>query len=290
MGLFSVIVSVMVIAAMILLGLCFGSFVNAMVWRLREQSLPASKRQSKGKLSKNQLSVAKGRSVCPNCGHQLSGLDLLPIISWVALGGKCRYCRKAISWQYPLVEAIAALLFVGSYVFWPRELEGWEIGAFSLWLVSLVGLIALVIYDIRWMLLPNRIVFPLYWVSAAYILMRCLSEQSAQPILSALGGVLIGGGIFYLLFRLSDGKWIGGGDVKLGFLLGALVATPLNAAIMLFFASLVGSLMILPLTIAGKMARGTRIPFGPFLILAAVIVVIFGSDISNWYTSYFIDV
>ena len=273
---------------MVLLGLSLGSFINALVWRLHEQS----KKSSKLKAQSSKLSIMHGRSMCPNCEHELAVSDLIPVVSWLALRGKCRYCPKPISWQYPLVELLTALLFTLSYLSWPhfqgRTLEMGEVVVFGLWLLSLTGLVALAVYDLRWMLLPNKIIFPLYGVATLMIIVQALQDSSAKPLASAAGGVLIGGGIFYILFQVSKGKWIGGGDVKLGFLLGALVGGPLSAAIMLFLASLIGSLFGGSLLLTHRISRGTRIPFGPFLIIAAIVVVLFGQQLSDWYIDTFI--
>jgi prepilin signal peptidase PulO-like enzyme (type II secretory pathway) len=106
----------MIIAVLVVLGLCFGSFANALVWRVHEQAGQAAKKKPDKKYLK-QLSVAKGRSMCPNCKHELVAKDLIPVLSWLALGGKCRYCAKPISIQYPLVEVALASLFVVSYLY-----------------------------------------------------------------------------------------------------------------------------------------------------------------------------
>ncbi len=275
----------MIFAALTLLGLCLGSFVNALVWRLHQQALPASKRIKK--VSSEELSIAKGRSVCTHCGHTLRAQDLIPVLSWLSLHGKCRYCKGSISWQYPAVELTTAALFIFSYVAWPEELKGLEMASFGLWLVCLTGLMALLVYDLRWMLLPNRIIFPLYAVAAAFVLVNVGIEQSAQPLLGALGGVVVGGGIFYLLFQVSQGSWIGGGDVKLGFLIGAFLLSPLEAAVMLFIASLLGTLLTVPLLASKKLNRKSRIPFGPFLIVGGIITMLYGVDLLDWYTSLF---
>lgn len=223
--------------------------------------------------------------MCVDCGHTLTVRDLVPVLSWVALHGKCRYCKKPVSWQYPLIELATALLFMVSYVLWPNQLNGWEIAAFAAWLACIVGFMALIVYDLRWLLLPNKIIFPLYGAAAVFVLARTFGEMSFQPVVQAAAGVAIGGGIFYLLFQISGGKWIGGGDVKLGFLLGALVGGPLPAFLLLFTASVLGSLLAVPLLIAGKAGRRTRIPFGPFLITGAIVTQLFGTDIIRWYTA-----
>ena len=277
----------MIIVVLVVLGLCLGSFVNALVWRVHEQDRESSKKHPNS-LYLNKLSIRKGRSLCPHCKHELKAQDLMPFFSWLSLGGKCRYCKKTISLQYPLVELITALLFVGSYLWWPQTVEGIQIAIFTLWLLILTGLTALTVYDLRWYLLPNRIMLPLSYLAGFYAALQIYAADnpSAAFIKTSLA-VLIGGGIFYLLFQLSNGKWIGGGDVKLGWLLGLLVATPANSLLFIFLAALAGSLVSLPLLVKGRLKRSSTIPFGPFLIGGAVVVVLFGSNIIHWYTGLF---
>lgn len=273
----------MTIFALALLGLFLGSFVNALVWRLHKQQSAKTKKQ------KDKLSISSGRSMCVHCGHRLSSKDLVPVVSWLLLKGKCRYCRRSISWQYPVVELATALLFVVSYIFWPSVVQDpATIIHFILWLIALTGLVALIVYDLRWMLLPNKIIFPLYIVAALFVLLQFIQSSNVQHLISAIYGVAIGGGIFYVLFQLSAGRWIGGGDVKLGFLLGALVGGPINAFMLLFIASLLGSFVSVPLLIGKKATKSSRIPFGPFLIVAAVIVQLFSQQITGWYLESFL--
>src|SRR5882762_114793 len=107
----------MIIVVLAILGLCFGSFVNAAVWRIYAQEQVKSKKLQVKKSTN--LSIVNGRSVCPHCEHELAAKDLMPVFSWLSLGGKCRYCKKPISRQYPLVELLTAVLFVFSYLYWP---------------------------------------------------------------------------------------------------------------------------------------------------------------------------
>lgn len=280
----------MIYVVLILLGLCFGSFVNALVWRLHMQAKKArvasrelrAKKAQSSKL-KAGYSIVHGRSMCVHCKHELGVWDLLPVISWVALKGKCRYCKKPISWQYPVVELATAVAFVVSYIFWPIQITGLEWLIFGLWLVCVVGLMALIVYDIRWMLLPNKIVFPLYFIALAMFFARFAQNPEALTVYQHLTGVLVGGGLFYLLFQLSKGRWIGGGDVKLGFLLGVLAGRADHAFLMLFIASLLGCVYILPALATKRLKRSAKVPFGPFLIVATIIVVLFGNDIITWY-------
>lgn len=262
----------MIYVALTLLGLCFGSFINAFVWRLHE-----------GK------DWVRERSECVHCHHELAAKDLIPIFSWLMLRGKCRYCKKPISVQYPVVEALTALVFVGSYVHWPFIFEGWQVVSFFWWLALIVGLVALLIYDIRWMLLPNKLVFPLMAIAAV---MACIavviSTEPARTILDIVLAFLVGGGIFYLIFQISQGKWVGGGDVKLGFLLGLVVGTPAKALAVIFLAAILGSLVSLPLLMTKRLKRTSLIPFGPFLIVSGILVFMFGSQMIDWYTTSFL--
>lgn len=276
----------MIITILVLLGLCLGSFINALVWRIHEQSLPRKKRVAVD----SELSITKGRSMCPHCQHILAWYDLLPLISWVSLVGRCRYCHKPISTQYPLVELLTTLLFVASYIFWPTELVSQaESALFSIWIAALVGLVALLVYDLRWMILPNRIVFPVTGLAAFGVLLQAfVFEGGVSTIVGAIGGLLVAGGIFYVLFQISGGKWIGGGDVKLGFALGLLLGGPAEAFLMLFSASILGLIVALPGVIIKKTSIGSRIPFGPFLIIATIFVKLFGASIIMWYKQQFL--
>lgn len=276
--------SLMIIVGLIALGLCFGSFVNALVFRLHWQS----EKGAKSKEQRTKYSVLEGRSMCPNCKHTLTWYDLVPVVSWALLQGKCRYCQKPISWQYPIVELSVAALFIISYIFWPAPLQGWEVAQSVLWLVCLVGFVALIVYDLRWMLLPNKIIFPLYGVAFLFIVAKIVQTPDLGSLLTTIWGIAVGGGIFYLLFQLSDGRWIGGGDVKLGFLLGALVGGPMIALLMLFIASALGSIVSAPLLVSRKISRHARIPFGPFLIAGAIITELFGQRLIDWYINLFI--
>jgi prepilin signal peptidase PulO-like enzyme (type II secretory pathway) len=269
-------------------GLCLGSFVNALVWRLSQQLDSEGEPKKLSKKTKADLSIAKGRSMCPNCKHTLAWYDLVPVFSWLSLGGKCRYCKKPISWQYPLVELLTSALFVISYVAWPLAFgEAWVTVCFITWLVSLVGLVALTVYDIRYMLLPNRIVYPLIYITAGSLVLQFMLGRPIQDIWSILGAIAVAAGIFWVLYQVSGGTWIGGGDSKLGVLAGLLLASPIQAFLFLFVASLLGLLYTMPLLLTKRLTRASRVPFGPFLIAALIVVVLWGAKITTWYTNTF---
>jgi prepilin signal peptidase PulO-like enzyme (type II secretory pathway) len=261
---------------LIVLGLILGSFVNALVWRVHEQS-----RQKK---PRPELSVVRGRSICPHCKHQLAAKDLVPVMSWLWLRGKCRYCSKPISWQYPVVELLTAGLFVFSYFFWPVTFSGIGLFEFILWLVFLTGFAALVVYDLRWFILPTRVIQPLAGLALVQVLVVSVAYHGGlQSVAGALLGVVVIGGLFYALFLVSRGAWIGGGDVRLGVLLGLLVGGPLMSFLLIFIASAAGTVVALPLMGAHKLKRTSRMPFGPFLLVSAVLTRLFGAAIIHWY-------
>lgn len=256
----------MVIALLFFLGLVLGSFVNAFVWRLHEKK-----------------DWVNDRSECDHCHHKLGALDLIPVVSWVLLRGKCRYCHKPIN-DSPITEIGLALLFVGSYLAWPQPLQGEGLVLFVFWLVFLVGFAVLAVYDIRWFLLPNKVVFPLIGLAILQLVVQVIwFDGSLRDVLGSALGVLIISGSFYGLFVLSKGTWIGFGDVKLGVVLGILAGGPLPAVLLLFVASLLGLVFSLPLLAAGRAGRKSHIPFGPFLLAGMVVVQLFGADIINWY-------
>jgi leader peptidase (prepilin peptidase) / N-methyltransferase len=171
-----------------------------------------------------------------------------------------------------------------SYLFWPMALEGKGLFEFVFWIVFLTAFMALVVYDLRWFLLPNKIVFPLIGLAIVQVIGAAIFEMDFKPLLLALSGALVVSGIFYALFRLSNGAWIGGGDVKLGIVLGLLAGGLVEGFLLLFLASVAGMLAALPLIVQGKANRKTQLPFGPFLIVGLIVVKLFGIDVIDWYT------
>lgn len=260
----------LIIIILFVLGLCLGSFINALVWRVHEEK-----------------NISTERSMCPKCGHQLAPSDLIPVLSWLMLRARCRYCQQPISKQYPLVELLTALVFVLSYHFWPGGVIGsGEFILFGSWLLSAVGLIALAVYDWRWMILPSRILYPTAGVAVAGRLAYIVSfaPNPRHELLAWLLAVVVAGGLFLLLFIISKGKWIGYGDVRLGLITGTLLASPTKAFLMIFLASLLGTVYSLPMLLMGKQKLAAKVPFGPFLICSSSIVLLFGNSLINWYS------
>jgi leader peptidase (prepilin peptidase)/N-methyltransferase len=267
----------MVILIILILGVCLGSFAGATTWRLHEQEKAKSKKRQR------ELSIIRGRSMCPNCSHTLVWYDLLPLVSWIMLRGRCRYCHESIGYFEPLIELLTATAFISSYFFWPLTFNSKGIILFGFWLIILTVLLVLFIYDFKWMLLPDRLTTPLVGIVLLQLIIHTLFFHGGlQILIGAMWGVLLIAGLFYVLFQVSNGRWIGGGDVKLGISLGLLVGGPMNALLVLFISSLLGTLTAIPLLIKANNKRQLHLPFGPFLIVATFIVVLFGNQLNDW--------
>jgi len=279
--------------ALILAGLCLGSFAGATVWRLRARQLVADKKNGehvdhKEFLRLKSLStvkVTKDHSHCLHCGYQLKWYDLIPLVSWLTLRGRCRECRKPIGIMEPLIEFGTAAFFVASYAFWPLPLESTiDIALLVVWLVAGVGLAILFAYDTKWFLLPDKVniaVIALGGISV--ILAAILSTEPVTVLLNALGAVGVLSGIYLVLYLISKGRWIGFGDIKLGLGLGLLVGDWRLAILGLFLANLIGCLIVIPLMVTGKLKRDSHVPFGPLLIAGAIIAKLFGTALIELY-------
>ena len=284
----------MIIVILIVCGLALGSFVNALVWRLNIQStadktsISSNNHKVQAQPNHDRYSILTGRSMCPNCHHELAVEDLIPVLSWILLRGRCRYCGKAIAWQYPIVELLVMILFIVSYIWWPLGFSHIGVFSFVIWLIFLTAFVALAVYDLRWFLLPDRIVYPLIGLAVFELIVKATYFGGGWSIVTqAFWGVVFLAGIFYLLYIVSKGAWIGFGDVKLAIVLGLIVGGPLSSLLIIFIASSLGSVVVLPMLIRGSAKITTQIPFGPFLLGATLIVVLFGNHITDWYNNLF---
>lgn len=286
----------MIILILIILGLCLGSFINALIWRIHAQDTYKNDDGSWKKLTTSDkkqlklLSISTGRSMCLHCGHVLAPKDLIPVLSWLWLRGKCRYCREPID-DTPIAEILLPVLLVLSYTFWPHAVNGWSLLSvlmFVLWVGILVCFVALALYDAKWYLLPDRIVLPLSILAAGIPLLLSVDQQSLMPVgLAVLGAISISG-LFFVLSYASKGAWIGGGDVKLGIPLGLLAGNPLMAFALIFLASVIGIISMIPGIVTGRKSFGSMLPFGPYLIAAGIVIFLGGEVILGWYTSLLI--
>lgn len=250
-----------------LLGLTFGSFVNAWVWRVRT-----------GK------SIAKGRSVCPSCKHQLAWYDNIPLVSFVILRAKCRYCKKPISWQYPLVELATGLLFAALYLhFLPKGLYLWL--QLALWCVASVFLVAGFVYDYLHMELPDRFMLPVIAIGLMLIGLAGLHNGwlSIVPQLIATG---VFTAAYFALWFFSKGTFLGDGDIRLAAAMGLLLLVP-QLLVAVFVAYAVGAIVgVFLIAVKGK-KRTSAVAMGPFLIFGLYFGLFWGVQIASWYLKFF---
>lgn len=272
---------IMLIVVLGVLGALLGSFACAQVWRLRARQLVEDEREGES-VDKTELRRLKGlirpaltdRSECLHCHHALAWYDLLPIVSWLTLRGRCRYCHTFIGWSELLAEVGLALTFIVSYLVWPYPLTiPLGVLVFTLWLIACTMMAILLIYDAKWSLLPFAINIGLIVVA---VLFRGVVTLAGNPleIWSLVGGVALLGGL-YLVFSLVG--WVGMGDGILGIGLALLLGKWQYAFLALFVANLLGCFMLIPLYFRRQLHHQARIPFGPFMIVGAIIAMFFGS-------------
>lgn len=253
-----------------LLGLAVGSFLNCIIYRLEKEESPL-----------------KGRSYCPKCKHQLSWQDLIPVFSFLILRGRCRYCQKSISWQYPLVEISTALLFILIFFYSQANIL---LSTFYFLLSSF--LIIIFVYDLKHYIIPDRIVFPAIVLAFLYQVFKIWDFEfildfgfrvlDLKPLLSAAVAAILVSGFFLSIFLISRGKAMGFGDVKLTFFMGLFLGFP-DIIVALFLAFLLGAIIGVGLIIAGRKKLKSEVPFGPFLVAGTFAALFFGSQIVSWY-------
>lgn len=267
------------------LGAMLGSFVGAQVWRLRARQLVDDKKHGES-VDNDEMKRIKGiirpaskdRSECLYCHHQLAWYDLMPVVSWLSLRGKCRYCQHRIGRMEILLELGLAVAFIASYFAWPVSLmTTYGLVSFVLWLVVCTIMALLFAYDARWFLLPFAINVLLIVVAAIFAGYRLVNEGvSGEILLSLLFAVALMSGL-YFIFSLFG--WVGLGDSILGLGLALLLGSWEKAFLAIFLANLLGCFMLIPLAMQRQLKRNAHIPFGPFLIVGTFISVLWGSEL-----------
>lgn len=238
------------------LSLLLGSFLNVCIYRIPRGE-----------------SIAYPPSHCRACGHRLTARELVPLLSWLWQRGRCRHCGAAISWRYPLVELLTAVLLTLVYLRF-----GWS-WATVYWSAITALLIVISFIDLDTLEIPTELVMGGAVLATAY---NCFSRRPFAEW--ALGG-LLGFGLFYLIYHLSRGG-MGGGDVRLAGLLGlALGWRQLLLALFISFTS--GAVIALLLLLTGRAKRGDPIPFGPFLAAGGYLAALWGEQIVRWYLGLF---
>jgi prepilin signal peptidase PulO-like enzyme (type II secretory pathway) len=206
--------------------------------------------------------------------------DLVPVVSWLILRGKCRYCRKPIK-DHPLVELATALSFALSvYVLAPtNNLALFEL---ALWLALLVLMIVLAVYDARWMILPDKVIVPLILLALLYQIALAVIGRSPHLLINALSSAVLAGGVFYAIVFFSRGRAMGGGDIKLAFAMG-LILGPQKTFVAMLVAFNIAAVVGICLMVMRRRGRKDQISFGPFLVGGTIIAFLYGQQMVDWY-------
>lgn len=261
-----------------LFGLCVGSFLNVVIFRYHKANSDLSE-FAFNLPDQSWFRVLGGRSHCPQCGKTLGFWELIPVFSFLVQRGKCKSCRKPISWQYPLVELAtgAAFAFIAWQFFLARPF-GFSIFSDFIF-VSL--LIVAFVYDARWGLIPDFVSYGILGLALIRILFSIfyfLNSVFNDFLLAFFVFVLFGG-----LWFFSKGRAMGFGDVKLAPAISLFLGWPLGFLAALFSFWLGALYGILVLLIGKGMTMKSEIPFGPFLAAGALMALVYGNTIWVWY-------
>ena len=238
-------------------GLVVGSFLNVVIWRVPRKE-----------------SVVTPGSHCPGCDAPLGAIENVPVLSWVALRGRCRHCGTRISARYPLVELLTAGLWVAMAA---RFGTTWDLPPY---LVLVSGLVALSMIDLDHYLLPNRVLYPTgIAMTALFVLAAALDDSWGD-----LGRALLCGAVAFLIFfviHLISPRCMGFGDVRLSFVLGVALGwlSWRHVYLGLFLGFLLGAVVGVALIATGLRTRKDHVPFGPFLALGAIIAILAGGEL-----------
>jgi len=243
-------------------GLCIGSFLNVLVFRLHDKK------------------TLLGRSECSNCHHVLGVFDLIPLFSFLSLKGKCRYCKEKISWQYFLVELATSILFVSVFVF-NYFLLDFNLFLFIRDLIVVSSFITIFVYDSKYMEIPDGISIP------TAVLIAIFNFIVYKDIQSILFGATFGAMFFIVQFIISKGKWIGGGDIRMGLIIGILFGAQ-QAVVAIFLSYFIGAIYSIPILV-NKYFNKNKIenmeidqnilPLAPFLVIGSLLVLFFSKFI-----------
>ena len=266
-----------------ILGLLVGSFLNVVIYRLplmmqrewRHDCLEFLEQPADEPSPKFNLVVPRSR--CGHCGHQISALENIPLISYLALGGKCSSCKTPISPRYPLVELFTGLVSLAIALHFGVSWQALLALVFSWALIAASGI------DIGHKLLPDGITLPMMWLGilVAFFDVFVSLEDS---VIGAMAGYLSLWSV-YIIFKLLTGKeGMGHGDFKLLAMLGAWLGWKMLFIIILT-SSLVGAIVGISLILFKRLGRGTQIPFGPYLAAAGWITLLYGPQINQFYFS-----
>ena len=263
-----------------LLGLFVGSFLNVVIHRLprmmeRDWHAQAAELRGEEPPAGERFNLATPRSRCPHCGHQITLLENIPLVSYLVLRGRCGHCGAGISKRYPIVEAVSALL--SAYAAWHFGFGAAALGA----LLFVWAMVALTFIDLDTQLLPDDITLPLLWLGLAFNVGGTYTELPAA-VIGAMAGYLALWSVFWL-FKLATGKeGMGYGDFKLLAAIGAWLGWQM-LPLTILLSSLVGAVVGIVLIVAARHGRNVPIPFGPYLAAAGLIALFWGEALTQHY-------
>jgi leader peptidase (prepilin peptidase)/N-methyltransferase len=272
--------SVIFITVSVIFGLMVGSFLNVVIHRLpkimeREWHNNCLDLQGQKVPELTQYTLARPRSACPNCGHKITALENIPVISYLFLKGRCSSCHANISIRYPLIEALTGMLI---------GLVSWKFGYTSTTLFAWVfcfALVSLTFIDFDTQLLPDDITLPLLWLGLLFNLNNGFTTLNAA-VIGAIAGYMILWSIYWA-FKLATGKeGMGYGDFKLLAAIGAWFGWQLLPAVILL-SSVLGAIIGISLIIFTKQGRETPMPFGPFLAIGGIAALFLGPQLASYY-------
>jgi leader peptidase (prepilin peptidase) / N-methyltransferase len=266
------------------LGLMVGSFLNVVIHRLpkmmeREWRQQCAELNGKQPEQTPRYNLVVPRSACPHCGHRISALENIPVVSYLLLRGKCKGCGATISLRYPIVETLSGIL--SAYAAWHFGFGLAALGA----LLFVWALIALTFIDFDTQLLPDSITLPLLWLGLLLNLSATFADLHSAAI-GAVAGYLALWGVYWL-FKLATGKeGMGYGDFKLLAAIGAWLGWQMLPLVILF-SSLVGAVVGIALIVAARHGRNVPIPFGPYLAGGGLIALFWGQTLTHSYLQLF---
>jgi leader peptidase (prepilin peptidase)/N-methyltransferase len=272
-----------VAAAAGIFGLMIGSFLNVVIHRLpkmmqRESDNYVAHESGKPLPHTDRYNLMVPRSACPHCGHQITALENIPVISWLFLRGKCSNCKAPISARYPIVELLTAVV---------SALLVWRFGSGLAGLATLVFawmLIAMTLIDFDTQLLPDDLTLPLLWCGLL-VNMNGTFVPLDEAVIGAVAGYLSLWSVYWL-FKLTTGKeGMGYGDFKLLAALGAWLGWKMLPVIILL-SSVVGAVVGIALIALAKHGRDKPIPFGPYLAAAGMLALLYGKAIAEAYLGF----
>ena len=268
-----------------LFGLLIGSFLNVVVYRLpvmaqRELDNYIAHEAGKDLPHPDRFNLMVPRSACPHCGHQITALENIPIVSWLVLRGKCSACKAPISPRYPIVEAVTGLL--SAVVIWHLG-SGW-LGLASLAFAYFLIAMTLIDYDTK--TLPDDLTYPLLWLGLLVNLNGTIVPLR-DAVIGAMAGYLALWAVYWL-FKLATGKeGMGYGDFKLLAALGAWMGWAMLPTIIIL-SSVVGAIVGISLIVFARRDRNNPIPFGPYLAAAGMIALLYGIPLTRYAQGFLV--